>query len=76
MIADQGMDPADLPDGIAEFSESILGITFHGSARVIIIKSRLIHKLCNIKLDDFCMSVLTLYAISPYRDQGSVYISY
>ena len=31
------MDPADLPDGIAEFSESILGITFHGSARVIII---------------------------------------
>ena len=33
MIQEQGMDPADLPDGIAEFSESILGITFHGSAR-------------------------------------------
>ncbi len=34
MIQEQGMDPADLPDGIAEFSETILGITFHGSAKV------------------------------------------
>ena len=33
MIQEQGMDPADLPDGIAEFSETILGITFHGSAK-------------------------------------------
>jgi hypothetical protein len=34
MILDQGMDPADLPDGTAEFSQTILGITFHGSAKV------------------------------------------
>ena len=34
MIVEQGMDPADLPDGIAEFSETILSITFHGSAKV------------------------------------------
>jgi hypothetical protein len=33
MVQEQGMDPADLPDGLAEFSETILGITFHGSAR-------------------------------------------
>jgi hypothetical protein len=33
MIQEQGMDPADLPDGIAEFSDTILGITFHGSAK-------------------------------------------
>ncbi len=36
MIQEQGMDPADLPDGTAEFSDTILGITFHGSAKVSI----------------------------------------
>jgi len=28
------LDPAALPEGLAEFSQDFLGITFHGSARV------------------------------------------
>ena len=34
LITQEGLDPAKLPDGEASFSETILGITFHGSARV------------------------------------------
>ena len=33
-IADNGLDPADLPNGEVGFSETILGITFHGKAEV------------------------------------------
>jgi|ERR1719391_42026 len=34
VIKDQGLDPADLPEEKVSFSETILGITFHGSAKV------------------------------------------
>ena len=33
-IADNGLDPADLPNGEVGFEETILGITFHGKAEV------------------------------------------
>ena len=33
-INDNGLDPADLPNGEVGFSETILGITFHGKAEV------------------------------------------
>ena len=36
MILDQGLDPMDLPDLETGFSDTILGITWHGSATVII----------------------------------------
>jgi len=32
VIAEQGLDPADLPGAHASFSDTVLGITFHGSA--------------------------------------------
>ena len=35
MIIEQGLDPAALPGGKIEFSETIFGITFHGSAEVL-----------------------------------------
>jgi len=34
LIAENGLDPADLPDGEVGFSETILGIEFHGKAEV------------------------------------------
>merc|ERR1719369_222323 len=34
VIAENGLDPAGLPDGEVGFSQTILGITFHGSAKV------------------------------------------
>ena len=33
-IADNGLDPADLPNGEEGFSKTIIGITFHGKAEV------------------------------------------
>ena len=37
LILDQGMDPMDLPDISTGFSDTILGITWHGEANVRII---------------------------------------
>ena len=34
LIKDQGLDPAELPDAIAKFSKTILGIKIWGSAKV------------------------------------------
>ena len=34
LILDQGMDPMDLPDISTGFSDTILGITWHGEANV------------------------------------------
>jgi len=34
LIRTQGLDPADLPEEEVSFSDSVLGITFHGSAKV------------------------------------------
>ena len=34
VIVEGGLDPASLPDGEVSFSQTILGITFHGSAKV------------------------------------------
>ena len=41
MIQDQGLDPMDLPDLETGFSDTILGITWHGSAKVITARSPL-----------------------------------
>lgn len=34
IIVEQNLDPAALPDGEVGFSDTILGVTFHGSAKV------------------------------------------
>jgi len=34
IITDQGLDPADLPEEEVSFSDTVLGITWHGSAKV------------------------------------------
>ena len=44
----QGLDPASLPDESVGFSDTILGITFHGSASVCIYSSLLIHSPCEM----------------------------
>ena len=41
MILDEGLDPMTLPDLESGFSDTILGITWHGSAKVIPARSPL-----------------------------------
>jgi len=60
VIQDQGLDPVDLPTEEVSFSETILGITWHGSAKVYNGKFRGLSTIHRAGNTDFTMDGITL----------------